>query len=411
VWLRSYTDGAMSSDLGKLSPLLALYFAQGLPFGFQATAFPLLLRERGVSLESIGLASLLSVPWLAKALWAPLVDRYGSTRFGRRKSWIVPMQAALCLCALLAAQTSEPTALAALLLLMNLCAATQDIAVDGLAVSWLDPKQLGPANALQVVGYKLGMLTGGGLLVWVSAKIGWSGLFYALAALMALVMLGSLALREPAQTRGGSQPVAFRALLVKLRQALAQPASAALIVVVLSYKSGESLADAMWKPMLLDRGFSSAQIGLWAGTFGLLASLLGSAGSGLWLRHTPLVRVLFVSALLRAASVAGEWWISALATPSPGAVIAITCFEHLAGGAITTVMFALMMRHTDRHIGATHYTLLASLEVWGKLPLSALSGVLAARLGYQALFGISSALCVLFVLLVHGWRGRLAHGN
>ena len=47
-----------------------------------------------------------------------------------------------------------------------LLAATQDIAVDGWAVSTLAPGQLGPANAVQVVGYKLGMLTGGGLLVW-----------------------------------------------------------------------------------------------------------------------------------------------------------------------------------------------------------------------------------------------------
>ena len=44
----------------------------------------------------------------------------------------------------------------------------------------------------------------------------------------------------------------------------------------------------------------------------------------------------------------------------------MTCVEHLLGGALTTVLFALMMRHTDREIGATHYTLLAELynELW-----------------------------------------------
>ena len=73
----------------------------------------------------------LSAPWMAKALWAPLVDRYGSARFGRRKSWIVPMQAALAAGALLAARTDDMVTLAALILVMNLCAATQDIAVDG----------------------------------------------------------------------------------------------------------------------------------------------------------------------------------------------------------------------------------------------------------------------------------------
>jgi MFS family permease len=81
--------------------------------------------------------------------------------------------------------------------------------------------------------------------------------------------------------------------------------------------------------------------------------------------------------------------------------------EHLAGGAITTLVFALMMRHTDREIGATHYTLLASLEVLGKLPVATLSGVLAARLGYPALFAIGSALCVAFALLARVLSGRL----
>ena len=108
----------------KLLPLLALYFSEGLPFGFQAIALPLLLRERGVSLEAIGLAGLLSAPWLAKAFWAPLVDRYGSRRFGRRKSWIVPMQAGLALCSLAAAQQQSPLAVAAIVLLMNALAAT-----------------------------------------------------------------------------------------------------------------------------------------------------------------------------------------------------------------------------------------------------------------------------------------------
>jgi PAT family beta-lactamase induction signal transducer AmpG len=69
----------------KLATLLTLYFAQGLPFGFQATALPLMLRERGVSLQAIGFASVLATPWLAKALWAPWVDRYGSRRCSPRR--------------------------------------------------------------------------------------------------------------------------------------------------------------------------------------------------------------------------------------------------------------------------------------------------------------------------------------
>lgn len=393
----------------KLPALFALYFAQGLPFGFQASALPLLLRERGVSLEAIGFSGLLAAPWLSKPLWAPLVDRYGNRRFGRRKSWIVPMQAGLVACALLAAASADMRTLAAIILVMNLLAATQDIAVDALAVSWLGPEQLGPGNAVQVVGYKLGMLTGGGLLVWASARIGWDGLFQAMAALMLAVLLISLRLPE---ARGNepepSAPVALRTIAARLRDAFKQPTMAALLLVVVTYKMGETLADGMWKPMLFDRGFSSAQIGLWAGTYGMAFSLLGSASAGWLVRKVALPSALFWTALARTAALAGEWWISATPRVTASSVIGVTCLEHLLGGAITTVVFALMMRHTDREIGATHFSLLSSLEVWGKLPFGALSGVLAARLGYEALFAAGMGLSLAFVLVARALRTRLS---
>jgi len=394
----------------KYAILSVLYFAQGLPFGFQATALPLLLRERGVSLQAIGFAGLLSLPWLTKALWAPWVDRYGHAGFGRRKSWIVPLQAGLALCALVAGRTERIELLMLLVFLMNLLAATQDIAVDALAVSWLEQAELGVGNAIQVVGYKAGMLTGGGLLVWASAHIGYSGLFDVMAVLMLLVMAVALGVRErpaAAAASGGEPAVPLREVLRQLRAALARSSALPLLGIVVSYKMGETMADAMWKPLLFDRGFPAAQIGLWTGTYGMLFSLFGSFAAGLWVRKHSLLSALLWTALLRALGVAAEWWLSLLGAPGAGQVIAVTCVEHLLGGAITTVMFALMMRHTEREIGATHYTLLASLEVWGKLPFGALSGFVAQRLGYPTLFGLATLLCALFALAVVGLRARL----
>lgn len=400
-----------SRGLKKLLPLLFLYFSEGLPFGFQATALPLMLRERGVSLQAIGAAGLLAAPWLGKALWAPLVDRWSSQRFGRRKSWIVPMQAALVACAFVAAHVESPLELFVIVFLMNLFAATLDIAVDALAVSWLDADELGPGNALQVVGYKLGMLTGGGLLVWASGTLGWSGLFNAMGGLMLGVLAMTLFMREPASAVVAGAPVAqvsFGELLGRLRGAWQQPAAAALISVVMTYKLGETLADAMWKPMLFDRGFAASDIGLWNGTFGMLASLLGSTASGLLVRRISLARALAWIAVFRAAGVGALWWASVLPQPVAAAVIAVTCVEHFFAGAITTVLFALMMRHTDRAIGGTHYTLLASLEVWGKAPIGVLSGVIASAVGYPTLFSIATALCVAFALWVGAIRTRLS---
>jgi MFS transporter, PAT family, beta-lactamase induction signal transducer AmpG len=382
--------------IGKLAPLGALYFAQGLPFGVQATALPLLLRERGASLEAVGFAGLLALPWLGKALWAPLVDRYGWARFGRRKSWIVPMQLGLAGCAIAASFTQSVVALAALVLAMNFFAATQDIAVDALAVSWLQPGQLGPGNALQVIGYKLGMLTGGGLLVYASRWIGWQGLFLAVAGLMLAVMLWSVALKEP---EDAGVPLPTREIRVRLWEALRQPGTRALLPIVLTYKTGETMADAMWKLMLLDRGVAASDIGLWAGTWGMICSLIGTSSAGVLARSQPLPRLLLWTAGVRALGLIGQWWAAAHPGAGSSALIAITCLEHLAGGSITTIVFALMMRHTDREIGATHYTLLASVEVLGKLPLGALSGLITRAIGYPSLYALAAGLSLAFIAL------------
>jgi hypothetical protein len=73
----------------KIVLLFMLYIAQGLPFGFQVIALPLVLREHGHSLTAIAFTSALSLPWFLKPLWAPFVDGYGASR----RAWILPAQA------------------------------------------------------------------------------------------------------------------------------------------------------------------------------------------------------------------------------------------------------------------------------------------------------------------------------
>ena len=160
-----------------LSFLTLLYVVQGLPFGFQATALPVFLRQQGVSLTNIGLLGLLAAPWLLKVLWAPVVDRWWFTGFGRRKTWIVPMQIALAATAAAAAwldphrACSPPVGSAA----HDLFAATMDIAVDGLAVDVLSDEELGIGNAAQVRGVQARDPDRGRTLVWLSASIGFRG--------------------------------------------------------------------------------------------------------------------------------------------------------------------------------------------------------------------------------------------
>lgn len=391
------------------------------------------------------------MPWVAKALWAPLVDRYFWLAVGRRKSWIIPSQALLA-AACAAAAFVDPAARLPLLLLlvfaMNLFAATQDIAVDGLAVDILDPDELGSGNTAQVVGYKVGMLTGGGLLVYLSERAGWRGLFGGMSAtIVAVLIVAALHREQPAAQAGGGASVSLRDVLRAVIQALRQPGGGWLLAFIASYKVGETALDVMFKPFLVDQGYTPQVIGLWIGTYGMVASLAGSAAGG-WLAtvgsgvldgaaaghaapeaqvsrnladevahggppgatsartRRALLRAVAITATLRIAPMVFEVSL-AFGHPTPAAVIAAVCFELFFGGALTTAMFAFMMAAVDRRVGATHYTLLASVEVLGKSVAGALSGVGADYLGYAGLFGVATALSVGFLGLLRPLAAKL----
>ena len=389
-----------------LSLLGSLYFVQGLPFGFQANALPLFLRQAGLSLTAVGFSGLLSLPWLLKPLWAPLVDRYGSPTFGRRKSWIVPLQLCLAL-ACIAAAFSPPTEslwrLMAIVLAMNFFTASQDIAVDGLAVSTLHEGELGLGNIAQVVGYKVGMLAGGGLLVALFGIIGWHGMFFAMAALCLLVMAVLTGWREPAAATSEEEkvPTSTGELMRTLLAALKRPGTVWLLIAVATYKLGETMADRMFGPFLIDHGFKPEQIGAWFGTWGMVASLIGSTVGGLLASRGRLLNAIAVAAVFRAIPLAFQGTLVAgWFEITPATIISATCAEHFFGGALTTTMFAYMMSQVDKRIGATHYTLLAAVEAIGKSPSGLLSGLIADRLGFGAVFASAVALSVLYPLVL-----------
>jgi MFS transporter, PAT family, beta-lactamase induction signal transducer AmpG len=398
----------------RLAILSVFYLVQGLPFGFQAKALPVYLTSHGLSLTEVGFAGAVSAPWLLKPLWAPFVDRYASERFGRRRSWIVPLQAALASTCLGLAFV-PPEALLwflGLVTLTNLFAATMDIAVDGLAVDMLEPHELGWGNIAQVVAYKIGMVIGGGILLWASQWIGWRGLFQGISALIFVAWLITLLWREPkfdddeAQQQEPAIRTDLRALLRTLGRALISPGGRTLLLVVATYKIGESISDGMFEPFLVRYAkWTEARIGLVVGVHCMWFSLAGSFLGGALVARWGAYRVMVGFAIARTLAISG---VVALARLDPGSignadVLIAKGLEELTGGGLTTAMFAFMMGLVDRRIGATHYTLLAGVEVLGKAPGGLLSGVLADAVGFAWTFATGlgiSLLCLPLLALV-----------
>jgi MFS transporter, PAT family, beta-lactamase induction signal transducer AmpG len=390
----------------KLALLATLYLSQGLPFGFFSQALPILMRQEGRSLPDIGKATWLMIPWALKFLWAPLVDRVHAPSLGRRRSWILPLQAlsiALVVILTWAGKGAPISTLMAALFLTNLISATQDIATDGLAVELLSDNERGYGNSVQVAGYRAGMILGGGALLATYDKLGPEATFLAMAALLALASAPIALHREPPRAPSPSAPPpGIGAWAAVMRR----PGMGTWLLVLVVYKGGEALAYGMVKPLFVDRRFTMSEIGLLLGTIGFLAGLVGAVAGGALVTRLGRRRALLIAGALQVVG------ILTYVAPAAGlggghALAAASVVEHLTGGIATVSLFTIMMDACGEDAG-TEYTLQASVVVIATGLAQALSGVVAARLGYAGHFLASAGLSLLGLLFT--WRA-LAKGG
>ncbi|KAG5847765.1 hypothetical protein ANANG_G00129680 [Anguilla anguilla] len=162
---------SLKGELGNVLLLFFLYVLQGIPLGL-AGSIPLIMQSKKVSYKDQAYFSLVFWPFSLKLLWAPLVDAMYVQRFGRRKSWLVPTQYLLGLFMLYLSVTAESLlegdgrhgpdvfAITALFFTLSFLAATQDIAVDGWALTMLSRANVGYASTCNSVGQTAGYFLG-----------------------------------------------------------------------------------------------------------------------------------------------------------------------------------------------------------------------------------------------------------
>ena len=162
---RSIRD-RLAKDKGSIILLLLLYVLQGIPLGL-AGSLPIILQTKKIGYRQQAMFSLVSWPFSIKLLWAPIVDCIYSRQFGRRKSWLVPSQYLIGLTMivlsylvddLLGSDSVAPSVgvLTLFFFFLHFLAATQDIAVDGWALTMLSKENVGYASTCNTVGQTAG---------------------------------------------------------------------------------------------------------------------------------------------------------------------------------------------------------------------------------------------------------------
>lgn len=362
----------------RLTWIAALAFASGFPFGLVNETVPIYLRTHGASLMDIGHLAKLGLPWSLKWLWAPLVDRHGT-----RRQWIATCLAGLAALTF-ALGTLDPGRLSPglwiVLVLIVLLSATQDVAIDAYTIQSTTTRELGVANSVRITLYRIAMLTAGGLLVWLAGRIGWSASFSTGAVV--LLGLALCALLLPRVEQIADHP---STLWEPLRELLARPGIAWVIIFALLFKLDIAALEPMMRPFWVDRGLSLAEIGAVVASGRLITTIVGAGAGGVFTTRYGIFTGLWVLGLIQAFS-ALVYWATAEFASSNSLVVLAAYSESFAAGLGTSAYLAFLMSICEKRYAATQFAVLSALLAVTRWIAGEFSGGLAEWLGYANYF-------------------------
>jgi PAT family beta-lactamase induction signal transducer AmpG len=382
-------------------PALAciLYFSEGFPFGVATDSVNLYLAFARVDLATIGLISSVGIIWTLKFAWAPLIDSVGTYRSWMFGSLVV---LSLALATLGVVRPASPAFWAALIVLV-FASATQDTAIDALAIRITPRDLLGVVNSARVAAYRGAMLVAGGGMALLSDHIGWRGAFF-VAAGVPLVVLALTALTAPPE-RGAEEKHEnpLRALVGWMRR----PGALLLLAVILLYRLGDNALTPMIKPYWVERGFSATEIGNVTTTLGMICMILGAIAGGIFVTRFGVYRGLLVLGTVQMLSNFAYAIVAATNGGRPS-LYGAAIIETFCGGLGTAAFLSFLMYICDRDNAATEYAMLSALFAVARTFAFAFSGYVAKDLGYANYFWLTAALALPGLALLPMIRERLS---
>jgi PAT family beta-lactamase induction signal transducer AmpG len=362
-----------------------------------------------VSLQEIGFLTLVGTAYTLKFLWAPLIDRYAPPFLGRRRGWMLVMQVLLALGIMAMGLMSPGQSLLPLALLavaVAFCSATQDIAFDAYRSDVLRKEERGAGAAFSVLGYRLAMLTSGGLaLILADQWLGWGYTYILMGALILVVALATLWAPEP-EVPAQTPRSLSRAVFEPFKEFFSRPEAITVLLLIVLYKLGDAFAGALSTTFLLRAaGYSATEVGTVNKLLGLTATIVGALTGGALMAKLGLYRSLMFFGLLQAVSNLGYWVIS-VGPHNVFLMAAGVSLENLCGGMGTAAFVALLMGLCNREFSATQFALLSALSAVGRTYLAGpLTPPLVLFSGWPTFFLITVVIALPGLFLLW-WRRR-----
>jgi MFS transporter, PAT family, beta-lactamase induction signal transducer AmpG len=394
----------------RIAVVLLLGFASGLPLALTGGTLQAWMATAGVDIRTIGIFSLVGLPYTIKFLWAPLMDRFVPPWLGRRRGWIVITQL-LLMAGIAAMGTLSPEraaiALAFLALMVAFGSASQDIVIDAYRTDVLRQPERGAGAAVSVLGYRIAMLVSGALALILSDQIGWRATYWLVAGLLIIGMAGALAGPEPTQVSRPPRSLG-EAVWGPLQDFFTRPGAWLLLLLIVLYKLGDAFAGTLTTAFLIRGiGFTATDVGAINKGMGMLATIGGALFGGALMVRLGLFRSLLLFGALQAVTNLSFMALAWLGK-SYGMMVLAVGLENTAGGMGTAAFVAFLMTLCNVRYSATQFALLSALAAIGRVLVGPPSGYLVEATGWTIFFFFTFIAALPGLALLWALRERLA---
>ena len=395
----------------------SVYFAMGLPFVVLNMVSVLMFKGMGIRDGQITFwTSLIMMPWTLKFLWSPFLEMYKTKKF-----FVVLTQLVTGLGFLLVGLVLHlPWFFSLCIFLMAIIAfsgATHDIATDGVYMAELSKEEQASWIGWQGAFYNIAKIVASGGLVWVAGRLikhfggvegatkevmhsaatnAWMIVMIAIGALM--ILLGLYHIKQLPSGKGTavkteSAKETFNRLVEVLKNFFTKKHIIYYIFFIILYRFGEGFVMKI-VPLFLKAarsegglGLNEEQIGLYYGTFGAAAFVLGSVLAGYYISHFGLKRTLFSLCCIFNLPFVAYTFLSQVQPESGlliGSMITLEYFGYGFGFAGLT-LFMMQQIAPGKHQMA-HYAFASGIMNLGVMLPGMVSGLISDAIGYKWFF-------------------------
>lgn len=395
----------------------SVYFAMGLPFVVLNMVSVLMFKGLGISDAQIALwTSLIMIPWTLKFLWSPFLELFKTKKYFVVLTQIVT-GIGFALVAL-ALQLPSPFAVCiGLLALIAFSGATHDVATDGVYMSELSKQQQAEYIGWQGAFYNIAKIVASGGLVWFAGYLltrfgGVEGATEAVrydasvhAWMIVMLILGAVMLLlgvyhsrilpsgGAAATSTASTRETMQRLVEVIKDFFQKKHIWYYIAFIIIYRLAEGFVMKI-VPLFLkaDRaigglGLNEKEIGLYYGTYGAAAFVIGSLLAGYYISHYGLRKTLFsLCCIFNLPFIA--YTLLAMYQPESGTLIGGAIVLEYFGygfGFVGLTLFMMQQVAPGKHQMA-HYAFASGIMNLGVMLPGSISGFISDWLGYESFF-------------------------